>query len=230
MKQLVNNDAKYFMGMFASINCMHYQWKNCVVAWQGQFQDKDGCRNIILEAIINQSLWIWHAFFGLSGCNNDINVLNRSPLITNMLSCEFMGLNFSMNGFLYLRYYLLANGIYLKWSCFMQMIHESQSEKRFHFAMVQESKCKDVKKTFGVLQLGFAIIWNPFKHWNMAIIDDIMITSVIIDNMIFENENDTCLENLFELNNVFHLRQGFSFKDLMQGTMELESVRTCHSL
>jgi hypothetical protein len=92
---------------------MHYQWKNCVVAWQGQFQDKDGCRNIILEAIINQSLWIWHAFFGLSGWNNDINVLNRSPLVTNMLRCEFMGLNFSMNGFLYPRYYLLANGIYL---------------------------------------------------------------------------------------------------------------------
>jgi hypothetical protein len=54
MKQLVNNDAKHFLGMFASINCMHYQWKNCVVTWQGQFQDKDGCRNIILEAIINQ--------------------------------------------------------------------------------------------------------------------------------------------------------------------------------
>ncbi len=88
----------------------------------------------------------------------------------------------------------------------MQMIHESQSEKRFHVAMMQEFKCKDFKKTFGVLQLGYTIIWNLFKHWNMAIIDDIMITSVIIDNMIFENENDTCLENLFELNNVFQLR------------------------
>ncbi len=64
----------------------------------------------------------------------------------------------------------------------------------------------------------------------MAIINDITITCVIIHNMIIEDENDTCLENLFEPSNVVHLRWGFSFKDLMQGTMELESVGTCHRL
>lgn len=164
--------------------------------------------------MVDQSLWIWHAFFGLSRGNNDINVVNRSPLITDMLRCESMGLNFSMNGFLYPRYYLFANGIYPKWPCFMQMIHEPQSEKTFHFAMMQKFTCTDVKKAFGVLQLGFAIIWNPSKHWNMAIIDDNMITCVIIHKMIFEDENDTCLENLFEFNNDFHLRRGFSFEDL----------------
>ncbi len=58
-----------------------------------------------------------------------------------------------MNGFLYPRYYLLANGIYPRWSCFVQMIHEPQSEKRFHFAIMQESTCKDVESAFGVLQL-----------------------------------------------------------------------------
>jgi hypothetical protein len=47
----------------------------------------------------------------------------------------------------------------------------------------------------------------------MAIIDDIMITCVIIHNMTIEDENDTCLENLFEPSNAFHLRQGFSFED-----------------
>jgi hypothetical protein len=110
---------KVLLGMFASINWMHYQWKNCVVALQNQFQDKDGRKSIILEAIVDQSLWIWHVFFGLYGGNNDINVLNRFPLVSDMLRCESMGLNFFMNGFLYPRYYLLANGIYPKWSCFM---------------------------------------------------------------------------------------------------------------
>jgi hypothetical protein len=55
---------------------MHWDWEKCSATWQGQFQDKDKNRSIILEAIADQSLWIWHAFFGLPGGNNDINVLN----------------------------------------------------------------------------------------------------------------------------------------------------------
>jgi hypothetical protein len=86
------------------------------------------------------------------------------------------------------------------------MIHEPQSEKRSHFVMMQEFTCKDVERAFGVLQLRFAIIHNPSKHWNMAIIGDIVITCVIIHNMIIKDENDTCLENLFEPSNALHLR------------------------
>lgn len=106
MKQLVINEVRDFLDVFASINYMHYQWKNCHVAWQSQFQDKDEHKSIILEAIVDQSLWIWHTFFGLLGGNNDINVLDKSPLVTYMLRGESMSLNFSMNGSMYLRYYL----------------------------------------------------------------------------------------------------------------------------
>jgi hypothetical protein len=60
-------------------------WKNCPIAWQGQFQDKDGARSVILEAIADQSLWIWHAFFGLPSGNNDINVLDRSSMLSDLL-------------------------------------------------------------------------------------------------------------------------------------------------
>jgi hypothetical protein len=109
MKQLIINDARGFSGMFASVNCMHYQWKNYPIAWQGQFQDKDRHKNIILEAIIDPSLWIWHVFFGLLGGNNHITVLNRSPLVTDMLRGEPMGPNFLMNGFVYPIYYFFAD-------------------------------------------------------------------------------------------------------------------------
>jgi hypothetical protein len=50
---------------------MNLEWKNCLVAWQGDFGDRDGDRDgdksIILEAIAYQSLYIWHVFFGLRG-------------------------------------------------------------------------------------------------------------------------------------------------------------------
>jgi hypothetical protein len=34
--------------------------------------------SVFLEAVADYDLWIWHAFFGMAGTNNDINVLQRS--------------------------------------------------------------------------------------------------------------------------------------------------------
>jgi hypothetical protein len=57
-KQLAINADRGFPGMFASFDCMHYEWKNCPVAWQGNFGDKDGKKSIILEAVADASLHI----------------------------------------------------------------------------------------------------------------------------------------------------------------------------
>jgi hypothetical protein len=35
----------------------------------------------ILEAVASQDLWIWYAFFfGMEGSNNDIKMLQQSPI------------------------------------------------------------------------------------------------------------------------------------------------------
>jgi hypothetical protein len=94
--------------MFANLDCMHYRWKICPITWQGQFQDKNDNRLIILEVVTNQSLWIWHVFFNLPNNNNDINVLNRSPLITNLLQGPAQDMDFVVNGNPYPKYYLLT--------------------------------------------------------------------------------------------------------------------------
>ncbi len=112
--------------MFASLNCMHYHWKNCPVVWQSSFIDKDGNKSIILETITNQRLWISHAYFGLSKSNNDLNVLNRSPLIRDFLGGVDMNFSFEVNGNKHSRYYLLVDKIYPWWFCFISTIHEPQ--------------------------------------------------------------------------------------------------------
>jgi hypothetical protein len=56
--QFAINAARGFLGMFASLDCMHYEWKNCPVAWQGDFGDRDGKKSIILEALADQNLHI----------------------------------------------------------------------------------------------------------------------------------------------------------------------------
>jgi len=63
--------------MLGSTDCMHREWENCPVAWQGQYRRGDHRKpTIILEAVALQDLWIWHTFFRVASSNNDINVLN----------------------------------------------------------------------------------------------------------------------------------------------------------
>ena len=50
-QQLAINAQRIFPRMFASLDCMHYMWKNYPVAWQGDFGDRDEKKSIILEAI-----------------------------------------------------------------------------------------------------------------------------------------------------------------------------------
>lgn len=49
------------LNMFGSINCMRWRWKACPVALQWSYKDKDKNILIILEAVCDQSLYIWHA-------------------------------------------------------------------------------------------------------------------------------------------------------------------------
>ena len=57
-KQLATNVDCGFSRMFVSLDCMHYEWKNCPVVWQGDFGDKDGKKSIILEAKADGGLHI----------------------------------------------------------------------------------------------------------------------------------------------------------------------------
>ncbi len=50
-KQMKINKERGFPCMFASIDCMHWSWKYCPMAWQGQFQDKEKTRSVIRKLL-----------------------------------------------------------------------------------------------------------------------------------------------------------------------------------
>jgi len=120
--------------MFESLDCIYYEWKKCPVAWQGDFGDRFGKKSKILEAVASEDLHIWHVFFCLPGSNNDLNVLNRFPLVHNLLTSATRDMTFVVNGTKYNRYFLLADGIYPPWLCFVQTIYMAHDEKRGYFS------------------------------------------------------------------------------------------------
>ncbi|XP_058783356.1 uncharacterized protein LOC131658036 [Vicia villosa] len=135
-------ESRGFPGMLGSIDCMHWEWKNCPVAWKGQF-----CR----------------------GSNNDINVLNQSNVFNDILEGRAATVQYTINGTPYNMGYYLADGIYLEWTIFVKTISMSQGEKRKLFAQHQESARKDVERNLECSNLDLQLyvaqrvpdIWKP---------------------------------------------------------------------
>jgi hypothetical protein len=149
---LAIGESRGFPGMLGSIDCMHWKWKNCRNAWRGMYSGHIREPTIILEVVAYHDLWIWHAFFGLPGSHNDINVLERSNVFANLAEGSAHPVNYSVNGHNYIMGYYLADGIYHSWATFVKTIHAPQRNKRKKFAAAQESARKDVERAFGVLQ------------------------------------------------------------------------------
>ena len=179
-----------FPGMLGSIDCMHWKWKNCPTAWKGMYSGHVHEPTIILEAVASYDLWIWHAFFGLPGSHNDINVLERSSVFALLSEGRAPPANFSVNGNDYTMGYYLADGIYPKWATFVKTIPSPKGNKQIHFAKSQESARKDVERAFGVLQARFAIVRGPARLWKLEVLKDIMKACIILHNMIVEDERN----------------------------------------
>ncbi|XP_021721043.1 uncharacterized protein LOC110688584 [Chenopodium quinoa] len=151
-------EERGFPSMIGSIDCMHWEWKNCPHAWKEQYQGREGVATLVLEAVANRDLWIWHSFFGMPGSCNDINVLHRSPVFEDVLEGRTPPVNFVVNGHHYTNGYYLTDGIYPRWASFVKSITSPQTRQDRLFAKHQEASRKDVERAFGVLQARFAII------------------------------------------------------------------------
>ncbi|XP_004293133.1 PREDICTED: uncharacterized protein LOC101306305 [Fragaria vesca subsp. vesca] len=188
VRLLAIGEQRGFRGMLGSIDCMHWKWKNCPKAWHGMYSGHIHEPTIILEAVASNDLWIWHAFFGLPGSHNDINVLEQSSVFAKLAEGHAPEVKYKIMDNEYNMGYYLADGIYPQWATFVKTIPAPQGRKHKHIADLQEGYRKDVERAFGVLQARFAIIRGPVRFWNQEDLANIMTACVIMHNMIIEDE------------------------------------------
>ncbi|KAK2656730.1 hypothetical protein Ddye_009782 [Dipteronia dyeriana] len=134
VRLLTEGEHRGFPEILGSIDCMHWKWKNYPVAWEGMYVGHVKEPTLILEAVASYDLWIWHAFFGLLGSHNDINVLDRSLLFKDLSKGCAPLVNYSINGHNYTMGYYLTDGIYPLWSTLVKTIPYPQENNHKNFA------------------------------------------------------------------------------------------------
>ncbi|XP_021802106.1 uncharacterized protein LOC110746205 [Prunus avium] len=107
-------EARGFPGMIGSIDCIQ--------------------KSIILEAVAGFDTWVWHAFFGVAGSQNDLNVLGQSPVFNEVLRGQGPNITYQVNNTVYQTGYYLADGIYPRWTIFVKFIPNPRSQKQKLFA------------------------------------------------------------------------------------------------
>ncbi|KAI5320900.1 hypothetical protein L3X38_040608 [Prunus dulcis] len=118
----------------------------------GDYGNRKCQKSIILEAVASFDTWVWHAFFGVAGSQNDLNVLGQSPVFNDVLRGQGPNITYQVNNTVYQIGYDLADGIYPRWTTFVKSIPNPRSHKQKLFASYQEGYKKDVERCFGILQ------------------------------------------------------------------------------
>ena len=181
-------EERGFPGMIGSIDCMHWEWEKCPTAWHGQYRGHFKKPTIILEAVASYDLRIWHAFFGMPGSCNDINVLHRSPVFDDLARGIGPAVKFKVNGRDYDMGYYLADGIYPPWATLINGVSSPQSNKHKYFTLKQAAYRKDMERAFGVLQAKYAIIKGPARRFKPVALKYIVDCIIILHNMGIDYE------------------------------------------
>ncbi|XP_061998961.1 uncharacterized protein LOC133716268 [Rosa rugosa] len=132
--------------------------------------------------------WIWHAFFGMPGVCNDLNVLAKSLLFDELTAGRAPQIQFRVNNRFHSLGYYLVDSIYPRLATFLKTVRNPTHPKEIEFAKVQEGYRKDVERCFGILQSRFAIVRGAARGWHKEDLRYIMLTCIILHNMIVEDE------------------------------------------
>ena len=188
------NAARGFPGMIGSIDCCHWEWKNCPIRHQGMFQDRNRKRSIVVEAIAGHDMYIFQAFVGLPGSLNDINIHARTDATRKYSHSTAIDMKFKLANQDFKGAYLLADGIYPRNPYLMKTIPEPATQEDKLFAKVQEALRKDVERAFGRLHAKWHILKIAGRSHSLRHLKNIWLTCIILHNITLRDQQTVALE------------------------------------
>jgi len=164
LKKMMERTAESgFRGCMGSLDCTHWEWHQCRMGMAGAYQSRKGSRVVVVEAVCDKDLWIWHLLVGAPGYVNDIIVLNQSPLFLDVTAGRWppRGVTFTVNGITRTLSYYLVDRIYHRFTLLVSPHPIPMTEEANTFNRLQEAIRKDVECLFGVLTKRFHVALHP---------------------------------------------------------------------
>ncbi|XP_071689348.1 uncharacterized protein [Rutidosis leptorrhynchoides] len=119
-----------------------------------------------------------------AGVNNNVNILNQSPLLDDIKIGSAPLAPFNVNSNNYTNGYYLADGIYPDWETLIKAYSTPADEPRAKFKRFQENAREDVERTFGVFQGRFHILQTSGRAYGVNKMRRILYCFVLMNNMI----------------------------------------------
>ncbi|XP_022003265.1 protein ALP1-like [Helianthus annuus] len=186
-----HEDKHHLPCMVGSVDCTHFVWRMCPTEFRGQYMRGDHrYPTVMLEAVASQDLWVWHASCGPPGAQNDINVLQQSPLFDTEQNGTAPKCPFYVNNHLYKRGYYLVDGIYPKWSVFVKSFPYPHLLDEKKFKKQHESARKDIERAFGIFKSKWGIMNRPMRARSVKKIRYVVYTCIILHNMTLKDDGN----------------------------------------
>ena len=126
--------------------------------WAGKFKDRSGMRSVIAEAVAEHDMYFWHVCLGSPGSLNDIQVLNRSTIISAYMESPAVSIKYTIGDTEFEGAFFLADGIYPNYAYLMKTISEPSTGRENLFAAK-----RGVGKMWSEPSVGYClsgIFWN----------------------------------------------------------------------
>jgi len=161
----------------------------------GAYQSRKGKRGIVVEAVCDEDLWVWHLFVGAPGSLNDINVMHQSPLYLDATGGRWPPRNkpYTINGHTRTLPYYLVDGTYPRFSFLISPHPKPSTEEQSTFNRLQEAIRKDVERLFGVLVKRFHVALHPGRYRSVSQLVTTYKAICILHNMCVESRRSTFL-------------------------------------
>lgn len=158
----------------------------------GQFHGRKKGRSIVIEAVCDEDLRIWHWFVGAPGSYNDVNVLGESPLYDAVQAGAWPPEKHPLTAHRRKRdmLYNLADGIYPHDPFLAAPFRVPTTQRHKVFNLLQEALRKDVERLLGVLTGRFHIALHPGRYRSIAQLNTTTRAVAILHNMIVEVRRD----------------------------------------